>query len=117
MNDLSEKAGKDEKIPKILSAIGSPLKLLALVIIFSNTVFGIAESTMNDGENFKYSIHMFLAIVGAIILITLWSPKSLYHPAELKDLPDKVMPKENPKIATLIICGAMAAYMFYYAFK
>jgi hypothetical protein len=114
MNGDNEQIKKDEGVPKILSAIGSPLKLFGLVIIFSNTVFGVAAAKMNDGANFKYSIHMFLAIVGAIVLIALWSPRSLYHPAELKNVPDNKMPKENPKVASLILCGALAAYMIYY---
>ena len=112
MNDENNEIVKGKDIPGILTAIGSPLKLFALVIIFSNTVFGLAASE----ENFKFAIHMFLAIVGAMLLIALWSPRSLYHPVELKDIPCEKLPKEDPKTATLILCGALVAYMIYYTF-
>lgn len=114
MDNKEMGAGKGEDIPKILAAIGSPLKLFALVVIVSNTAFGVAAAGMDDPTSFKYSIHMFLAIVGAIVLIALWSPKSLYHPVELKGIPDSKMPSENPKVATGILLGALAAYMIYY---
>lgn len=117
MNEEIKQVVNGKDIPKIIAAIGSPLKLFALVIIFSNTVFGVAASRMQNEDNFKYSIHMFLAIIGAIILIALWSPRSLYHPAELKEVPDNRLPKEDPKVATIVLCGALVAYMVYYGIK
>jgi len=116
MNEPVTDAKTKKDVPKILAAIGSPLKFFALAIIVCNTIFGVAAATMKDPSNFKYSIHMFLAIVGAVLLVALWSPRSLYHPSELENIPDNKLPKENSKAATVFILVGLAAYITYQIF-
>jgi hypothetical protein len=49
-------------------------------------VFGIVGAFTDNPEIIIFSMHMFLAIVGALILIAVWCPKSLYHPNDIKDI-------------------------------
>jgi len=115
VNDQNE-VNTNNEVPKIIATIGSPLKFFALAIIVCNTIFGVAAATMDDPNNFKYSIHMFLAIIGAFLLIALWSPRSLYHPTELEKIPEKNLPKDHPLAATVFLFVGLAAYISYQIF-
>tara|TARA_R110001583_G_scaffold158239_2_gene310218 strand:- start:4672 stop:5028 length:357 start_codon:yes stop_codon:yes gene_type:complete len=115
MNDVSNGSNTNKYISKVIPKIASPLKLFALVIMICNSTFAVVAATMNNNEGFVYSIHMFLAIVGAFILIALWSPRSLYHPNELLNIPVDQLPQDRPGIATIIICAALIGYAVYQA--
>lgn len=115
---------KDDKSgwARIISATGSPLKLFALTILVCNAVFGIAGSTMNDLKAFMYSLHVFVAVISAFVLIALWSPRSFYHPNELAELrqtdedgqdTSDIFPIERPAVATAIWCGGLVLYAVY----
>lgn len=102
---------------RIVAAIGSPLKLFALIVLGCNTVFGVAAATMSDAEAFMYTIHMFLAIVASFVLIALWSPRSLYHPKELAEIEQtagmRALPPERPAVATAVLCAGVLLYGMY----
>jgi hypothetical protein len=107
---------------RILAATGSPLKLFALIVLVCNTVFGVAAAWTGKLEAFTYSIHMFLAIVASLVLIALWSPRSLYHPKELLELrelergyedDEKLMPPDRPWVATAVLVAGVIFYAFY----
>ena len=112
-NDRTKKL-KESDYPSIISAIRSPLSLFGLIMLVCNGVFAISAASMNDIEAFKYAIHMFLAIVGAFIMIALWAPRSLYHPRELQGLGDDITGARLPKlVVTVVLLFVMFAYMGY----
>lgn len=113
MNDTDDGLKAQKDMSRILPKVVSPMKLFALVIMICNSTFAVVAATMKDHQGFVYSIHMFLAIVGAFTLIALWSPRSLYHPNELLNIPDDQMPQERPGIATIIMCAGAVGYAVY----
>lgn len=107
---------------RIIAATGSPLKLFALTILVCNAVFGIAGASMKSDLAFTYSLHVFVAVISAFVLIALWSPRSFYHPNELAEMrrndadgPDTsdIFPVERPAVATAIWCAGLVLYAFY----
>ena len=100
---------------RILRSTGSPLKLFALAVLICTTVFACAASVLGDPLTFMYCIHMFLGIVGVFSMIAVWCPRSLYHPDELKDIPERLLPKSNrigPTLFTLVVIAMYAAYQY-----
>ena len=98
---------------KIVSVVRSPLNFFALVVLVSATVFSIAAASMEDPLSFKYCIHMFLGIIGFLGAIALWSPKSLYHPAELRDIDPDKLPEHRPMVPTVTAVAMILVYMAY----
>ena len=100
-----------------MEAMGSPLRFFALAVLVCNTVFGYVAAKLDDPEAFKFSIHMFLGIVGAFILIALWAPRALYHPQELEGVEDLLPKTENPLLVTLVLGVALVSYVAYQVLK
>ena len=103
---------------RIISATGSPLKLFALTILVCNAIFGVAGASMDNETAFTYSLHVFVAVISAFVLIALWSPRSFYHPNELAEMrrnaeDGDLFPMERPAVATAIWCGGLVLYGFY----
>lgn len=106
----------------VMRATGSPLKMFALIVLICNSVFGVAASMSYGPDIFIYTLHTFLAVVAAFVMIVLWSPRSFYSPAELIALVEleqkagrenSVFPVANPKVATLVIAAFVLAYGIY----
>jgi hypothetical protein len=113
MNNSDEKSSMLDRAPSILALTGSPMTFLALCAIICNSVFSIGAAVLGDPASFKYCIHMFLAVVGVLALTALWSPRSLYHPKDLKGLPPEEMPKNRPWIPTAFLFLGLFGYMAY----
>jgi uncharacterized membrane protein YozB (DUF420 family) len=101
-------------VPKILSAVKSPLSFLTFAAIICEMVFGIVGAFKDDIEIIKYAMHMFLAIVGALVLIAIWCPKSLYHPHDIKDVDfNHPEDKTGKWVVTISLGIAMFGYMVF----
>jgi hypothetical protein len=105
----------------ILRASSSPLKLFALTVLIFKSVFAVAAATALGPEEFIYTLHTFLAVVGAFSLIALWSPRSFYAPHELAQLIElgkknddqplfSIASRAIPTAAALIVIAIYAAY-------
>lgn len=81
---------------ELIRAIRSPLNVFALTVLVCNAVFALAAAKLNSLTAFTYSMHLFLGIVGAFTLIALWSPRTLYHPEDIKLL-DSIEKDDNDK--------------------
>ena len=101
-----------DKWANIITVIGSPLKMFSLIILVCSTVFSISAAISGVENNFKYTIHMFLGVVGAFILIALWCPKLLYHPNELDEETVESM-VHKPLIPTILIAIGTFIYFCY----
>ena len=101
----------------LLRATRSPMTLFALVVLVCTSVFAGAAAVLGDPTTFMYCIHMFLGIVGTFTMLALWCPAALYHPDELKDVPEGSLLKSNPLIPTLVIVGAIILYTLYQQFS
>lgn len=106
---MSEEAANDRKhYAAIIGSLKSPLSVFGLAMLICNAVFSLSAAIMGDIRAFTYSIHTFLAIVFAFIVIAIWSPRSLYHPSELVGLEHQLPEnKHAPWVITLVIllCG------------
>ncbi len=120
MNEKTENNGQQPtretlwgKFASALKMINSPLRFFALAVLVCNTVFGAIAGFMRIEKIFAFSVHMFLAIVGAVMLITLWAPRSLYHPEELREI-EHLLPKhDRPGVVTWILALALIGYVMY----
>ena len=79
--------------PTIISSLRSPLSMFGLAMLICNAVFSLSAGLMNNLDAYIYSIHTFLSIVFAFIMIAIWSPRSLYHPSELIDTGNAIASK------------------------
>lgn len=116
---MDDKHGNSDStdVPKILRAVKSPLSFLTFSAIICEMVFGIVGAFTDHPEIIIFSMHMFLAIVGALILIAVWCPKSLYHPNDIKDIDiDHGDDKTGKWVVTISLAFALIAYMVYMAF-
>lgn len=105
-------------VPKLLGAVKSPLSFLTFAAIICEMVFGIVGAFKNDTEIIMYAMHMFLAIVGALILIAIWCPKSLYHPNDIKDIDfNHPEDKTGKWVVTISLGIAMFGYMVFILIK
>ncbi len=104
--------------PAIISSLRSPLSMFGLAMLMCNAVFSLSAGLMNNLEAFIYAIHTFLGIVFAFIMIAIWSPRSLYHPSELKGI-DKEIPeiKNSRLIITTVLLIVMFSYAAYQIYK
>jgi len=100
--------------PKIIRQISSPMRFFGLVILVCSSIFGVAAAFSEEEDAFTYSIHMFLAIVGIFILTAIWSPASLYHPQELKDIDKENLPKNRPWVPTISFFVGLLLYIGWY---
>jgi formate hydrogenlyase subunit 4 len=115
MDDKHENSNSTD-VPKILRAVKSPLSFLTFSAIICETVFGIVGAFTDNPEIIIFSMHMFLAIVGALILIAVWCPKSLYHPNDIKDIDiDHEDDNTGKWVVTISLAFALIAYMIYMA--
>ena len=111
--------GKDDHrdstdVPKILGAVKSPLGFLTFSAIICEMVFGIVGALKGNDEIIVFSMHMFLAIVGALILVAIWCPRSLYHPNEIKDIDiDRGDDNTGKWVVTISLGLAAIAYMVF----
>ncbi len=104
--------------PAIISSLRSPLSVFGLAMLICNAVFSLSAGIMGNLEAFIYSIHTFLAIVFAFIMIAIWSPRSLYHPSELKGIEDEMPDIKNSRlIITAVLLIVMLAYTVYQMYK
>ncbi|BFM08681.1 hypothetical protein [Halioxenophilus aromaticivorans] len=102
----------------VLKAVKSPLSVFGLAMLICNAVFSLAAAMMDSLDAFIYSIHTFLAIVFAFIIIALWSPRSLYHPREMDGLEAQVPEvKHSRLIVTGLIVFGGCVYTAYQVFK
>lgn len=106
-NDINKK-----NTPAIIASLKSPLSVFGLAMLICNAVFSVSAAVMKSLDAFVYSIHTFLAIVFAFVIIAIWSPRSLYHPSELVGLE-----KELPEIkhSRYVITGVFLLSGFSYA--
>ena len=107
--------------PEIIKFVRSPLRFFVLAALIADTTFvWVASSRCADGELLKFSIHMFLAIVAALVLVAVWCPKALYHPSELEDEKRKDIFKDRPAgpwvVTTALLIGVVI-YAYYYMNK
>jgi FtsH-binding integral membrane protein len=88
--------------------------MFGLAMLICNAIFSTSAVIMKNLNAFNYSIHTFLAIVFLFVIIAIWSPRTLYHPADLKGL-EKEVPeiKHSRVIITLIMFLAVSAYAIY----
>jgi len=117
---MSEQNPADDKAayPAIIGSLKSPLSVFGLAMLVCNAVFSLAAAFMDELDAFIYAIHTFLAIVFAFIAIAVWSPRSLYHPAELAGLEAQVPDSRSSKIIiTIAILLSGFAYAGYQAYK
>ena len=116
---IDDNAGSNENgAPAIISAIRSPLSMFALIMLVYNGVFAYSAAQMNDIEAFKYTIHMFLGIVGSFVMIAMWCPRSLYHPKELKGLSGNISDARFPKfVVTAVLMVLIFSYGGYQYYK
>ncbi|WP_394170710.1 hypothetical protein [Saccharospirillum alexandrii] len=107
-----------ERQATIISSLRSPMSVFGLSMLICNAVFSTSAAIMNNLEAFIYSIHTFLAIVFLFVIIAIWSPRTLYHPADLKGL-DKDLPDINHSrlIITLVLLLAGFSYTAYQLYK
>ncbi|MFT7111105.1 MAG: hypothetical protein ACI843_002783 [Psychrobacter glaciei] len=115
---MSEEKNKidNKSYSAIITSLKSPLSFFGLAMLICNAIFSVSAAFMGDIEAFKYSIHTFLAIIFAFIIIAIWSPRSLYHPSELVGL-DKELPEiknARPIITSVLLVSALlyAGYHF-----
>jgi hypothetical protein len=98
--------------PAIIGSLKSPLSVFGLAMLICNAVFSISAAFINDNalEAFVYSIHTFLAIVFAFVIIAIWSPRSLYHPSELAGIGNELPEIKNSRmiITTIFMIAAFS---------
>lgn len=110
----AEKKISSEQYPAIIQSLKSPMSVFGLAMLLCNAVFAISAAFMEDINAFTYAIHTFLAIVFAFVGIAVWSPRSLYHPAELQGIEkDLNEPKHSKYILTFVILIAGFGYAGY----
>ena len=112
MNEVPKPDGL-QNWTQIMHGTSSPLKIFALTVLICTTIFASAAAVLGDPITFMYCIHMFLGLVGMFSLIALWCPASLYHPKELRDIPDGILPKNNRIGPTLSILAVVLIYTYY----
>ena len=123
MSDNKAKDGHEgdsdlKSYPAIISSLRSPLSVFGLAMLICNAVFSLSAGIMGNLEAFIYSIHTFLAIVFAFIMIAIWSPRSLYHPSELKGIKDEIPEIKNSRIIiTVVLLIVIFAYAIYQIIK
>ena len=117
MVEPTEQTTIENKSLKFIELIESPIKFFGLVVLVCDSTFAFAAASLGDPESFKYCIHMFLATSGFFGLTALWSPRSLYHPKELINIPNEKLPAENPKVPTIVITVILLIYFFYQGIK
>ena len=109
---------ENEKYSAIISSLRSPMSVFGLAMLICNAVFSTSAAIMNSLEAFIYSIHTFLAIVFSFVIIAIWSPRTLYHPSELKGLEKEVPEIKNSRlIITLVMLLAALSYAAYQLYK
>ena len=110
----------------IISATSSPLRLFTLVVLICNSLFGVVAALLFGEKVFIYTLHTFLAVVGAFSMIALWSPHSFYGPAELAQI--IALEKQNDDgrplfsligrlVPTVVGLLGLLIYTFYQGFK
>jgi FtsH-binding integral membrane protein len=116
MNESMDENNEVEKnnYAGIISSLRSPMSMFGLAMLICNAIFSTSTVIIQDLNAFNYSIHTFLAIVFLFVIIAIWSPRTLYHPADLKGL-EKEVPeiKHSRVIITLIMFLAVSAYAIY----
>jgi hypothetical protein len=112
-NDIDNKS-----YPAIISSLRSPMSMFGLAMLICNAVLSTSAVIMKNLEAFIYSIHAFLAIVFLFVIIAIWSPRTLYHPSDLKGL-EKEIPeiKHARLIITLVFLLAAFTYAAYQVYK
>lgn len=104
--------------PAIISTLRSPLSVFGLAMLICNAVFSLAAGLMGELEAFIYAIHTFLGIVFAFIMIAIWSPRSLYHPTELKDVGSELAEIKHARIIlTVVFLVTLFSYGGYQIYK
>jgi len=76
--------GGESEIAEILKNVTSPLQLFTLSILICGTIFAKIAIKNNMIDLVKECIHMYLAVIGAITMIALWSPQSFFEPRDLR---------------------------------
>jgi hypothetical protein len=92
---MSESMDENNEVEKnnyagIISSLRSPMSMFGLAMLICNAIFSTSAVIIQDLNAFNYSIHTFLAIVFLFVIIAIWSPRTLYHPADLKGLEKEV---------------------------
>jgi hypothetical protein len=120
---MSENMDENNEVKKsnyagIISSLRSPMSMFGLAMLICNAIFSTSAVIMQDLNAFNYSIHTFLAIVFLFVIIAIWSPRTLYHPADLKGL-EKEVPeiKHSRLVITLTMLLAASAYAVYQQIK
>jgi len=101
-------------VSKILSAVKSPLGFLTFAAVICEFVFGLVGAFTNQPELIIYAMHMFLAIVGTLVLLSVWCPRALYDPNDIKDIKiEESIDNTGKWVVTVSLLIALVAYMGY----
>jgi len=99
---------------RIINAVDSPVTLFALAVLVSDAVFAIIGTYYHNEEIMIFSMHMFLAILAAFVLVSVWKPMVLYHPRywhQSKELQNT--DKMGSWVITVVLIISMLVYMSY----
>ena len=99
---------------KIIHAVDSPVTLFALAVLVSDAVFALAGAWCQNEKIMIFSMHMFLAILAAFVLVSVWQPVVLYHPrywhmCKKKEKSDWI----GSCVITIVLASSLVAYMSY----
>lgn len=97
----------------VITSASTPMGFFILAVLVCNAVFGVCATALKSEKVFLYLIHMFMGVIFFFGCILLWSPGSLYHPAEVQAFTMAYRPWV-PTIASFI---AVIIYALYQAWK
>jgi hypothetical protein len=112
----SEENAVDRERVKILQLVRSPLAFLTLAALICEAVFGGIGALQQKEQVMIFAMHMFLGIVGAVVLVAVWCPRSLYRPNEIKGVEDEVFGTDTK--AKWVVTGSLGlALIVYIAYR
>jgi len=123
MTKDNQKTNTDSNRVRIIKNTTSPLKFFALAILVCNAVFGLGTAIFAKGF-FIYTLHTFLGVIFAFVMIGLWSPRSFYAPEQLIGLAEAeaklpegktILPASRPLIPSLLMVVLAIGYAIYQA--
>ncbi len=97
----------------VATMVNTPIQFFGVMAIVCCSVFGVAAAYLKDREVFMWCIHMYLAVLGVLVVTAVSSPASLYHPAEIAQIPVAERPANRPGIPTASVFVAIVLYMVY----
>jgi len=114
MPETSDKEKRISTWATILNAVDSPVTRFALAVLVSDAVFASIGAFQHSEKLMIFSMHMFLAILAAFVLVSIWKPMVLYHPRYWhisKELHNS--DKIGSWVITVVLALSMLVYMSY----